>query len=73
MDETKVEITPQPNTSIDFDLRYTHQEINFKVNYTTYPIDDPFNEVKVVILQNNRYDNSLNNLKPKYVKDKLCE
>ena len=70
INETKVEITPQPNTSIDFDLRYTHQEINFKVNYTTYPIDDPFNEIKVVILQNNRYDNSLNNLKPKYVKDK---
>tara|TARA_B110000211_G_scaffold216153_1_gene258953 strand:- start:111 stop:1373 length:1263 start_codon:yes stop_codon:yes gene_type:complete len=68
--ETKVDIKPQPTTPVDFDHRYTHQEIDFKVNYTIFPIDDPFNEIRVVILQNNRYDNALSNLKPKFVKDK---
>lgn len=70
INETKVDITPQPTTPIDFDHRYTHQEINFKVNYSIYPIDDPFNELSVVVLQNNRYDNALSDLKPKFIKDK---
>ena len=68
--ETRVDIIAQPTTPIDFDQRYTHHEINFKINYSIYPIDDPFNEVSVVVLQNNRYDNSLCNLKPKFIKEK---
>ena len=68
--ETKVDIIPQPTTPIDFDHRYTHQEINFKINYSIYSIDDPFNEISVVVLQNNRYDNALGDLKPKFIKDK---
>ena len=67
--EIKVDIIPQPTTPIDLEHRYTHQEINFKVNYSIYPIDDPFNEVSVVVLQNNRYDNALGDLKPKFIKD----
>jgi hypothetical protein len=68
--EIKVEITTQPTTPIDFDHRYTHQEIDFKVNYSIFPIQDPFNEVRVVILQNSRYDNSIHDIKPKFIKDK---
>jgi hypothetical protein len=68
--ETKVEITPQPTIPLDFNYRYTHHEIDFEVNYSIFPIDDPANDVHVVILQNNRYDNALYDLKPKFVKDK---
>lgn len=68
--ETKVEIKPEPTTPLDFDHRYTHQQIDFNVNYSIFPVEDPFNEIKVVVLQNNRYDNALYNLKPKFIKNK---
>lgn len=68
--ETKVEITPLPTTPVDYDHRYTHQEIDFNVNYSLVNCDDPFNEISVVILQNNRYDNAINGLKPKFIRDK---
>lgn len=70
INDTKVDIKPSPTTPLDFDHRYTHQEIDFNVNYSIFPVEDPFNEIRVVVLQNNRYDNALYELKPKFVKDK---
>jgi hypothetical protein len=68
--ETKVEIKPEPTTPSGFDNRYTHQKIDFNINYSIFSIENPFNEIKVVVLQNNRFDNALFNLKPKFIKDK---
>lgn len=68
--ETKVEITPSPTTPVDYDHRYTHQEIDFNVDYSLVESTDPFNEISVVILQNNRYDNAIHGLKPRFIKDK---
>ncbi len=44
------------------------QEIDFTINYANYPIANPYQDVKVVIMQNNRTDNALTNLKPKYIR-----
>ena len=65
--DSKVEITPQPNTPVEFDYRYTHQLINFTVNHQFVPSDNPLNEFKAVVIQNGRYDNAKNSLKPLYV------
>ncbi len=43
------------------------QEVDFTVNYTNFPIANPYQDVKVVITQNNRTDNAITNLKPKYI------
>jgi hypothetical protein len=45
----------------------THQQVNFSVNYTNLTVNDPFNELIVVVQQNNRFDNEVVGLKPQFV------
>ncbi len=47
------------------------QEIDFSIDYSRLSISDPRTDVKAVILQNGRADNSLVNLKPTIVRDNL--
>lgn len=44
----------------------THQQIDFVVNYTGLPLNDPFRNVSAFILQNGRWDNARKNLKPDF-------
>jgi len=56
-------------TSEDYE---TKQEVDFSINTSGYRIDSPYQDLKVVILQNWRWDNALTNLKPYMVyNDKL--
>lgn len=43
------------------------QELDFSINHTNYSVNDPYNELKVVIRQNNRWDRALVGLTPKFV------
>ncbi|CAL1520234.1 DUF5103 domain-containing protein [Chitinophaga sp. MM2321] len=45
----------------------THQKVNFEVNMGALNIQNPFDQVKVVILQNYRWDNAITNLKPQFI------
>jgi hypothetical protein len=40
-------------------ISYTHQKIEFTVNTRALPLTNPFQQVKVVMLQNNRWDNAV--------------
>jgi len=51
----------------------TKQEVDFAIDYKNYTIANPYNDLKIVITQNDRWDNAINDLKPKYVKDKLLD
>jgi len=44
----------------------THQQADFIVNYTGLSINDPYRNVFAFILQNGRWDNVRNNLKPDF-------
>lgn len=47
-------------------------EIDFEIFYSNHVIGNPYNDVKVVLLQNGRWDNAITNLKPLFVQeDKL--
>jgi hypothetical protein len=46
----------------------TSQEIDFGILTSGYRIDSPYQDLQVTILQNNRWDNALTNLKPFMVK-----
>jgi hypothetical protein len=48
-------------------------EIIFSVLYGQLDIIDPFNEIQVRVCQNNRWDLTLNNIKPLIVKDGIIE
>lgn len=43
------------------------QEVDFSIIHPNYKIINPFQDLKVVITQNNRWDNAINNLKPLFV------
>ena len=45
------------------------QEVDFAVDYSRFSMQDPRTEVKVVVTQNSRSDNSLTNLKPLFVRE----
>jgi hypothetical protein len=48
-------------TSEDYE---TKQEVDFTINTAGFHIDSPYQDIKIVILQNWRWDNALTNLKP---------
>ena len=44
------------------------QQIAFAVSYPGFAIPDPLNEIKVVVMQNSRWDNRLTRLKPTFIR-----
>ena len=55
------------------EFRDTGQEIDFSILHEGYNIRDPFSDIRVIILQNNRYDNCLTDLKPLFVRPDILE
>ncbi|MCO5240502.1 MAG: DUF5103 domain-containing protein [Chitinophagaceae bacterium] len=51
----------------------THQKIQFTVNAGRLNVSYPQQQIKVVILQNNRWDNCIENIKPTVVRNNILE
>ncbi len=47
-----------------------NQEVDFTIYHDNLQINNPREEVKVVIMQNNRWDNAIRDLQPLFIKDK---
>lgn len=45
------------------------QELDFTIDHTGYAIRDPYSDLKIVMTQNNRWDNKRTGFKPQFVKD----
>jgi len=43
------------------------QQVYFKIQHGEYRIYDPHNDIKILIRQNNRWDNAITNLKPLFI------
>jgi len=52
-------------------FRGPNQEVDFTVGYPGVSMQDPRTEVKVMLMQNSRTDNSITNLKPLFIRDNL--
>lgn len=63
--QTKISSTIKSATVPEF--RFSHQEVDFSVNYLGFDIPNPFLDVNVTILQNNSWNNAIKNLKPQFV------
>ena len=48
------------------DLSRTHQKMNIKINTHTLNISNPAQQLKVWILQNNRWDNAIHDVQPSF-------
>ena len=51
----------------------THQKIQFNVNVQNIKPTNIFQQIKVVILQNYRWDNSITNLQPTFIRQNILE
>lgn len=47
---------------------YTHQKVAFNVNMKALDLVNPMQQVKICILQNNRWDNAITNIKPTFIR-----
>lgn len=60
-----IDITVSSNT--DIDTYKNHQQVSFTVNYSTYHVNHPEQELLPVVLQNRRWDNYVSGLRPTYL------
>ncbi|MDR6566826.1 MULTISPECIES: type IX secretion system plug protein [Chitinophaga] len=71
--ENKAGITGFIQQPIAPKLFRTHQKINFEVNTGALNIQNPFDQIKVVVLQNYRWDNALTKLKPQFINGNILK
>lgn len=64
--DKKVNIAQKGRRPLDVSKLRTHHEFDLFVNNKDFPIIDPRNNVYVTILQNYRWDTSIENLNPKF-------
>ncbi|MFT6200227.1 MAG: glutaredoxin [Vicingaceae bacterium] len=66
----------EKRVNIDIDIRMAtmaryrdyKQEVDFTINHSTYPIQDVYADLKVIISQNRRWDNAITDLKPLFIR-----
>ncbi len=61
-----IDISVTSNT--DIDTYHNHQQVNFDVNYSTYTVNHPETELLPVVVQNRRWDNHVDHLRPTYLR-----
>jgi Domain of unknown function (DUF5103) len=71
--DSKVSVSAQVQQPFNGQYFRSHQKIQFNVNLDKLTTSLPQTQVKVYILQNNRWDNAISNLQPTFVRQKLLE
>lgn len=61
-----VRLDVSPNT--DVDVNKSHQQVSMSLSYGGTRVTDPSNQIKTVVMQNQRWDNAVVNAKPQYVR-----
>jgi hypothetical protein len=65
--DNKVSISHTFRQSMGNGDQYNKQHIDFTINANGYDITNPFNDLKVVMVQNNRWDNAVTAIKPTFL------
>lgn len=65
--EDKITVVANIRQAIGNDEQYEKQHIDFSLLNGAYELTNPFIDLKVIITQNNRWDNAINNIKPTFV------
>jgi len=64
--ENSVNITAQILQPFNPEVTRTHQKLQFTINTRALDVSDPSRQIKVIILQNNRWDNAIQNIRPSF-------
>jgi hypothetical protein len=65
--DTRTKLSCNVKSATPSEFRFSHQEVDFEVNYDGYNIPNPFLDVNVTILQNNSWNNAIYKMKPLFV------
>lgn len=71
--EQKVDIQGTVHRATNDPFEGPNQEIDFVIIHNDVLIENPLKDVKVVLMQNGRWDNAIRDLKPIYVRDNRLE
>ncbi len=71
--DPKVNITAIVNKPTVVEYRNYKQEIDFSIDKTGYTVNNPYQDIKVIVQQNGRWDNAIRNLKPLYIKGDILD
>lgn len=71
--DPKVSVNAMVNQPTVVEYRNYKQEVDFSIDKTGYTINNPYQDLKVVIQQNGRWDNAIRNLKPLYIKGDILD
>lgn len=65
--DPKVNFTGNIGNTVDLHLRYTHQQVNFKLTPDNYQLTETHRDLHVFIQQNGRWDNMMQNIQPRLI------
>jgi len=65
--EPQVTVEGRIANSVDLDLRYTHQQVSFRILAGNYYMTDTYRNLHVVVMQNGRRDNLIKNIQPRNI------
>ncbi len=71
--EDRVQLKAYVHPAFSPSYRNKKHEIDFSIDHSKYPIINPSDAVKVTLLQNNRTDNAITDLKPLFVSNNTLE
>jgi hypothetical protein len=65
--EDKVKVGATFRQTIAGDDQYNKQQLDFNINTGTYNLTDPYKDMKVALIQNNRWENAVTDIKPTFI------
>lgn len=65
--EEKASVTATFRQSMSGETQFKNQQIDFTINGGKFDITNPYKDLKVVLVQNNRWDNAITNIKPTFI------
>ncbi|WP_439184044.1 DUF5103 domain-containing protein [Carboxylicivirga taeanensis] len=67
--EGQVNISPRIKYTSNSNFRESMQEVNFTIQHPHFRINNPREDLKVVLQQNGRFDNQIDDLKPLFIRN----
>jgi hypothetical protein len=69
--DPRIRIVGNVGLSTGVSQRRNNQQIELSIDYTSFPIPNPYLDIKVMIKQNHRWDNAIYDLRPTMVKEDI--
>jgi hypothetical protein len=71
--EPKVLVNMLVKRATSIDYHNYKQEVDFTIDRSGYLIDNPYVDMKVILMQNGRWDNARYDMKPRFVRDNIFD